>query len=242
MERIQNKLVIIGDPFIDYYLDHNIKCFGGVLNVIENYKSIFDKEPIIHLPKEEPLTNFFIDFKKVNTNRISNYYTAITDCINSNLCLVSDYNRGTVNHSKINIDSKIIIVDSKYNSFNHKCIQHIPVKIYRSNYSSFEEAIAQYYDYIILSDASNDISFRITAKKTSVTEVIKEAILKCSIGAGDTMLASIGGVLNNYLNFEENQILEAILFAKQTCADVVSQPYTSIPKTTYKREKCTLLS
>lgn len=240
MERIKNKPVIIGDPFIDYYLEDNVKCLGGVLNVIENYKSIFEIEPIVYLPEEKTLINYFFKLNKVNFNKINNYYTPVTEPIKSRVCLISDYNRGTVNHSKLLIDSEIVIVDSKYNSFDHRIIKDIPVKIYRSNYSSFVESIFEHYDYVILSDSSNDIFFRIKSKNTLVTEVIKDTILKCSIGAGDTMLATLGGVLNNYLYFEENQILEAILFANKTCADVVSLPYTSVSKQTYRNHKCIL--
>lgn len=240
MERIKDKLIIIGDPFIDYYLEDNVKCLGGVLNVIENYKSIFEVEPITYLPKETTLINYFFELNKVNNNKISNYYSPVTEAIESKVCLISDYNRGTVNHSELFINSEIVVVDSKYNSFDHRIIKHIPIKIYRSNHSSFAESIFEHYDYVILSDASNDIFFRIKRKKTSVTEVIKDVILKCPIGAGDTMLATIGGVLANYLAFQENQILEALLFAKQTCADVVSQPYTSVSKKTYRNFKCTL--
>lgn len=240
MERIKHKLVIVGDPFLDYYLEDNIECFGGVLNVINNYKSIFEVDPITYLPNETILKNYFFKLNKVNNNKINNYYSPISNPIHSNVCLISDYNRGTVNHSNLNIQSDIVIVDSKYNSFDHRIINHIPIKIYRSNHSSFVESIFEHYDYVILSDASNDVFFRIKRKKTSVTEVIKDVNLKCSIGAGDTMLATIGGVLVNYPFFEENQILEALLFAKQTCADVVSQPYTSVSKKTYRNFKCTL--
>lgn len=240
MERINNKLVIIGDPFIDHYVENDINCSGGVLNVIDNYSSIFDLKPITYLPIESTLVNIFKDNKKINSNSYSNYYKPIKDKIDCYVCLISDYNRGTVNHNYLNINSQIVVVDSKYNSFNHKNIEHIRTRILRANRSSFDESLCNYYDYIILSDGSEDISFRLISKKTSVTEKILDVKMKCSVGAGDTMLATIGGVLNSYLEFNDIQLLESILFAKITCADVVSQPYTSVSKITYKETKCTL--
>ena len=171
MERISNELVIIGDPFIDYYLDSNKICNGGVLNVLDNYKSIFDLSPRTFIPESPFLLNVFKNNTKINKNFFTTYYQPIKSKIKSNVCLISDYNRGTVNHKDLNIESNVVIVDSKHNSFNHNIVQNIPIKILRANKLSFDESISKFYDYVILSDNSEDISFRITSNTAGIPTV-----------------------------------------------------------------------
>jgi hypothetical protein len=208
---------IVGDPIIDIYPSKI--CDGGVLNVINNYKHFSQKEPLVVIPPKRP----FFSYSKRNERNYS-----ITN------------NKEFLNKETPAINADLVVVDSKYNTFDLKAIEKVKTKILHvSRTDKKNPDFLKAFDYIIETNDKDKI-FIFNSDLNLLAEVIPpKAKAVCEFGAGDTFVA----VLTECLDVEPSfmNIKKSVKIAAYAAADVVQKPYTSIT-TLKKADICTLLT
>ena len=238
------EVCIVGDPIVDIYLEDNKNkiCDGGVLNVINNYKYFSDKNPSVFLPTTKP---YFYYYKKDNKNYTKiknkqNFYNSLSNEIKAKKVIVSDYNKGFVNKQIPNIIADIVIVDSKYNTFNLESIKNVKTKVLHiSKKDKRKKSFLKSFDYIIETNDKDKI-FIFNSKLNLIAEVLPpEAKLICDSGAGDTFVAVLAECLEPQPTYYN--LVKSVKIAAYAATDVVKKPYTSI--TTLKKANiCTSLT
>jgi bifunctional ADP-heptose synthase (sugar kinase/adenylyltransferase) len=238
------EVCIIGDPIVDIYLEPNKNkiCDGGALNVINNYKYFSGKTPLVCLPDTKP---YFYYHKKNNRNYTKiknkeNFYDSLSKEVKAKKVIISDYNKGFVNKQIPNIIADIVVVDSKYNTFNLESIKNVKTKVLHiSKKDKRNKSFLKSFDYIIETNDKDKI-FIFNSKLNLIAEVLPpEAISICDSGAGDTFVAVLAECLElkpTYYN-----LVKSVKIAAYAATDVVKRPYTSI--TTLKKANiCTSLT
>lgn len=231
---------IIGDPIIDIY-PYKI-CEGGVLNVINNYKYFSQKEPLIIIPPKRP----FFSYSKRNDRNYSivkakeNFYDSINVAVKAKKVIVSDYNKGFLNKKTPTINADLVVVDSKYNTFDLKAIENVKTKILHvSRRDKKDINFLKAFDYIIETNDKDKI-FIFNSDLNLLAEVIPpKAQAICEFGAGDTFIAVLTECLD--VNPSFINIKKSVKIAAYAATDVVQKPYTSIT-TLKKADICTLLT
>ena len=231
---------IIGDPIIDIYPSKI--CEGGVLNVINNYKHFSQKEPLIVIPPKRP---FFSYSKKNETNYSvtrakENFYDSINVNVKAKKVIISDYNKGFLNKKTPTINADLVVVDSKYNTFDLDAIKDIKTKILHvSRTDKKNPNFLKAFDYIIETNDKDKI-FIFNSDLNLLSEVIPpKANAVCEFGAGDTFVAVLTECLDSSPSFMN--IKKSVKIAAYAAADVVEKPYTSTT-TLKKADICTLLT
>ena len=231
---------IVGDPIIDIYPSKI--CDGGVLNVINNYKHFSQKEPLVVIPPKRP----FFSYSKRNarnysiTNNKENFYDSINVVVKAKKVIVSDYNKGFLNKETPTITADLVVVDSKYNTFDLKAIEKVKTKILHvSRTDKKNPDFLKAFDYIIETNDKDKI-FIFNSDLNLLAEVIPpKAKAVCEFGAGDTFVAVLTECLDIQPSFMN--IKKSVKIAAYAAADVVQKPYTSIT-TLKKADICTLLT
>lgn len=219
------KYLLIGDSFLDFYINDKIQIFnGGVLNVKENIEIISSNKFELKTSKKPKCLNYFKNNKKIiskmNSKEIIN-----NEIIFAKVVTVSDYNKGFL-HEFVKIHSKILIVDSKYCSLLTSYIIHSKIKILKlASTDIFNTQFIELFDYFIVTYPTHINLFKNNNLIYSCK--IQENLSICTIGAGDVFVASLTSYLYNcFKEFKLSDLISAIDFAAYYASKSVITDFT----------------
>jgi bifunctional ADP-heptose synthase (sugar kinase/adenylyltransferase) len=219
------KFLLIGDSFLDVYLEDNINIFkGGVLNVEENVKLLTDKKYELKTSKKPKCLNFFKKNKKVWSETNTKEFIP-SEIVFTKVTTISDYNKGCLNQN-MKIHSQIVIVDSKYCTTPKNHFESAKIKILKlASTDVFNTEFIELFDYFIVTDPLYiNLFFN---KKLIYSWKNKEKKSICTIGAGDVFIASLTVSLYNcFRQFELSDLISAIELANYYATNSVAAPFT----------------
>lgn len=197
---------------------------------------------MVIIPEKKP----FFSYSKRKERNYSitkakeNFYDSIDVFVKAKKVIISDYNKGFLNKKTPKINADLVVVDSKYNTFDLKAIENIKTKILHvSRTDKKNPAFLKAFDYIIETNDKDKI-FIFNSDLNLLAEIIPpKATPICEFGAGDTFIAVLTECLDLSPSFIN--IKKSVKIAAYAAADVVEKPYTSIT-TLKKADICTLLT
>lgn len=225
-------------PVINPLVTKENKGMAG--NVVENLKSLYDDLEVVHWHQsDEIIKTRFVD-KKTNQMllRVDNEKKLLTPITylspqqketisESDIVIISDYNKGYLSNSVITAISQIsnfTIMDTKKALF-WDVIENIDfVKLNMNEYRNNKELADKHKDKFLITKGEDGVSFN---GKDYPSPNPQETIDVS--GAGDTFTASFA--LKYFLS---KNIDESINYANEVCANVVNKKGVSLPDNKFK--------
>lgn len=218
-------IICAGDPILDIWPNH-IERPGGAWNVFDNIRH-FTKNVIPVFPPEDWLSYPFNLDQNITQQKVYNCYEPLTFSLKAPTVVLSDYNKGFLSKSKINIEANLLLVDSKYATIPLPLLQSSKIKILKiSNLDIKTPSFISRFDYVVVTHESYEtliyhgpfLLFKVPTPRVVET---------CSVGAGDVFLAALSFYLHSFgdSNIHES-LYHAVLEAAHYASLTVTQPYT----------------
>jgi D-beta-D-heptose 7-phosphate kinase/D-beta-D-heptose 1-phosphate adenosyltransferase len=213
---------------------------GMAGNVVENLKSLHEDAEVIHwYQSDEIIKTRFVD-KKTNQMllRVDNERLGLTPLIylspeqrktisESDIVIMSDYNKGYLSNSAITTISEIAnftVLDTK-RVLSWETVQNIDfIKLNMNEYRNNKELADNHTNKFLITKGDKGVTFN---GKDYPSPNPQETIDVS--GAGDTFTASFS--LKYFLT---KDIDESINFANEVCANVVNKKGVSLPDNKFK--------
>ena len=218
----------------------SIENNGMAGNVVENLKSLIDNVEILHWHQHEKIIKTRYVDKKSNHMfiRVDEEGDLIPPLFyltpdqkktisESDIVIISDYNKGYLSNSMIETISKIanfVVIDTK-RILEHKSVEHADfIKLNSMEYKNNKSLADEFPQKFIITKGRDGVKYN--GKKYESPK--PQDTIDVS-GAGDTFTASF--TLKYFLT---KDIDESIMYANEVCADVVNKKGVSLPDLKFK--------
>lgn len=213
-----------------------VKSFGMAGNVVNNVKFLSPNSVVHHWYQDENIIKTRYVHKKSNQmllrvdsgeingiERIMEFTPEmIEDIKNSDLVLISDYNKGFLTEDDINLISfysKLCILDTKKKIQNISLDNLTFVKLNEVEYKNNQTLVERYQEKFVITLGDKGAKYMdVYYPSNHPQETIDVS------GAGDTFISAFG-----LMYMKTNNISKSINFANEVCSDVVNKKGVSLP-------------